>query len=256
MRLSWIRLPVIISVLVFCSLVNLSIGVTGENNLQYVLERFLKSSGGRAEFQKLRSIRIVGRIDFINGQSGSIVVLKKKPNMVRMTFDYGDYRVTQAYDGETAWWMQEHEAGNKIEHFKMQGQMEKSFIREAPIANALINRDIEGVDFILGPDERIAGNNCVRIDVTFPDGSQSIHYLSKETYHEVRIVKQDPQGVVENIIVPSRFEIIDGVVFSTRISQMDAAGVIISTMFIESIETNLGLLNSAFSPQVEFEDLP
>ena len=203
MRFSGTRQLIIVSILLFCGFANLSSSATGDKSLNYVLERYIESSGGRAEFQKLSSLRIVGRIDFKNGQSCSIVILKKKPDMVRVTLDYGNQRVTQAYDGKTAWWMKE--SNRQVEHFKMQGQMEKNFIREAPIANALINRDIEGVEFNLGPEKNISGNLCSRIDVTFPDGWQSIHYLSKETFNEIRILQKNPQGVVENIIIPSRF---------------------------------------------------
>lgn len=250
MRFAGFSRLIISFILIGCCSTHLLSGVNNSNDLNYVLQRYIEAGGGRAEFQKLRSLRIVGNIEFPSGKSCSVVILKKKPDLIRVTLDYGTHRITQSYDGKTAWWMRD--SGRNLEHFLMEGDGKTNFIREAPIANALVNRDFEDVEFSLGPEEFVSGYNCFRIDVTFPDGWQSQHYLSKETFHDIRIVQKNPQGVVENIIIPSRFELIDGVLFSMRINQMDASERIISTMVIESIETNLGILNTAFAPPVKF----
>lgn len=221
-----------------------------EANIDYVLSRYVDSMGGRAALQKLISMRLTGTISTGEGQIQHLVVLKKKPNLVRLTLDTGNIRFVQAYNGKVAW--TSRESGDRFDCVPMEGETAMNFIREAPITNALVDRNRPGVELELGEEITIVGIPCYQVIATREDGSSMVHCISKETFLEHRIIQRDSEGNIISELVPSKFELVNGVTFAMR-TQRIVEGKPISTIDIESVDLNLGLLNTAFNPPVALE---
>lgn len=223
-------------------------GQVNEDDVTYVLERYIESMGGRAALEKIRSVRLSGKVTYPNGASDSITVLKKKPNMVRVVLDKGTLRFVQAYDGNVAWYARE--SGRYSFHDRMRGEFAENFIREAPLENALVNYTESDARIELGEDLKIAGVPCYRVIVHFPRGGKMVHHIEKATFLERRILEYDKEGSLISELIPATFESIDGVTFARKITRV-SEGKALSTLFLDEIETNIGLLNTSFSPPVE-----
>ncbi len=221
---------------------------SGEDNIEYVLDRYIDSMGGRAALERIRSVRLGGMVNYPDGSSHAITVLKKKPNKVRVILDTGMLRFIQAYDGEVAWFARE--SGKYAFHDRMRGSLAESFIREAPLENVLINPEGTEVEITLGPDVIVAQALCYQVIATFPDRSKVIHYIEKETFLERRILEYDAEGTLIAELVPGKFETIDSVAFAMQIVRL-MDGKTVSTLLLDDVQTNVGILDSAFSPPVE-----
>ena len=216
-----------------------------ESNVRYVINRYLQAMGGSAALERIKSVRLSGTITYPNGQAHNITVLKKKPNKVRVTVDTGVMRFVQAYDGEVAW--QSRESGRNQQVDRMRGEAEQSFIREAPLENVLINNSGRNATVTLGPKIDLVGVPCHQIIATYPDGSYAIHIVEANDFIERRILQYNPEGELMNEMIPGDFEKVQGVVFATKIVRMRGEDII-STLKLDEIDVNIGILDSAFRP--------
>jgi hypothetical protein len=224
---------------------------SNESDITYILNRYIKSMGGRANLQKIRSIRMEGDLIYADGTSHKLTVLKKKPNLVRITLDTGTLRIIQAYDGKDAWFAREQ--GNNLFIDRMRGQARTTFLIQAPIENILIDKRDSGAEIELLEDVEFVRVPCYQIEARFPDGSRIIHCINKETYLEHRILQYNREGELASEIVPSNFEFFDGILFSMN-SKVVADGEEVSSLVIEEVQTNIGVLDSAFSPPTELPE--
>ena len=219
-----------------------------------VIDRYVVAMGGRGSLEKITSVRLSGMIHYPDESRHSITVLKKKPDRIRLSINTGTLRFTQAYDGEVAW-SSTHFKGNSVN--RRMGRAEaKRFVREAPLENALIDPLAFGAAVTRGPDVILAGKPGYQIIAVYPDGSRSVFHIEKETFFERRIIEYDSTGVFLSEVIPSRFEKFSGVVFALQIIRRDASGNNLSTLVIDEVETNLGLLNSAFEPPASLTPSP
>ena len=215
-----------------------------ENNINYVLARYVEAMGGRAGLENLNSMRISGTLEFENGESVSLVVLKKKPNRVRLTLLSGIQRVIQAYDGQTAWTARE--SGRRAEYQLMTDPQKSDFIREAPIYNALVDPQNQSARLELGPDVTLVNQPHFQVISHHSDGTKTIHLLNKETFREHRIKKYDVEGNLVAELIPSKFEIVEGVLFALMTKRL-IDDRLVSTMNVEQVDVNLGIFDEAFS---------
>ena len=225
--------------------------VCGQDNQEevgYVIERYIETLGGRASLEKIRSVRLSGKVIYPNGLSDSITVLKKKPDLVRVVLDKGMVRFVQAYDGKVAWFARESGRDSFYDH--MRGKVRDKFIREAPLENTLVNHTETDAVIQLGEDAEIAGVPCYRLVVTFPDGNSMIHFIEKGTFLERRIIEYDADGVLLSELIPASFETIEGVTFARKITRI-SEGRTLSTLYLDEIQVNSGILNKAFDPPDE-----
>ena len=236
-----------IVIMAVCCLTNalLPQSTRNEDNINYVLDRYLDAMGGRANLEKVLSTRLSGTLKYPDGAQYQITVLKKRPNLSRIVLDTKTVRFIQAYNGKYAWFSQE--SGNKAIYERMSGKMAEDFIRDAPLENYLVDPYSTGVVVALGPDVQLPGTPCFQIVSTFPDGAKVIHYVDKKEYIERRIIHLDAAGVQLNEMIPGKFETIDGVLFAMQMVQMKD-GKVVSTLELDQIETNLGVLDSTFDP--------
>jgi hypothetical protein len=222
-----------------------------EHSLKYVLGRYMEGMGGRANLQKISSIRMEGKLLMADGNTHTITVLKKKPDLVRIILDTGLMRLTQAYDGEVAWFSREQGRNQFID--RMEGSMRKDFLRQAPIANVLVDQRDTGAVLELAENVDVVRVPCFQVVARFPDGSRTVHFLNQETYLENRILQYNTSGDLVSEFVPSEFEMFNGVLFSKQ-SVRIVDGVTVSTLSITEIELNIGVLDAAFFPPRELPE--
>ena len=224
-----------------------------DQNVDYVLERYVQAMGGRASLENIKSVRLSGTITYPSGLKHNITVLKKKPNLVRVALDTGTFRFIQAYDGKVAWFSRQ--TGKNAFYDRMRGQLADNFIREAPLENVLINPRDTGVELSLAEDVEIARVPCYQIVAEFPDGAKIIHYIEKETFLERRIFEYNEKGELIADLIPSNFENIQSVLFALQIVRMKD-GELVSTLILDEVEANVGFSTSPARNQVLEQRIP
>lgn len=246
-----IPFPVIIASLAFSCVCNSQPSATRETSdrsVDYVLERYIESMGGRATIAQVRSIRLSGTISYPDGNKHRITVLKKKPNLTRVVLDAGFVRLIQAYDGEVAWIARE--TASSTSYGRMKGKDKEIFVREAPLENVLFQLSDEDISIELGPDVQVAMRDCYQVIARFEDGTKNIFYIDKQDFVERRIFEYDKDGILLNELIPGKFETFDGVVFAMQIVRLED-GKYVSSLNFDELETNVGILDTAFNPPVE-----
>ena len=137
---------------------------------------------------------------------------------------------------------------------RMRGAIEATFVRDAPLESVLVNAYGAGVVLELGDDIEVARIPCYQIIANFPDGSRTIHCIDKEEYNERRIYQFDENGKLLAELIPSKFELFDGVLFSMQTVRVND-GEVVSTLTVTDVEINMGILDTAFSPPTELPPL-
>lgn len=222
-----------------------------ERDVAYVIDRYLDAMGGRASLERIRSVRLSGQVQYPNGTRNGLTVIKKKPNLVRVSIDTGTLRFIQAYDGENAWFARQ--AGKNVFYDRMRGELAENFIREAPLENILLRKSLNDLDIYLGEDVSVAGTPCYQLVAELPRGRKVVHYIEKETFLERRILEYDEAGEATSEIIPGKFENIEGVMFATQIIRLQD-GKPVSTLLLDEIAVNVGILNTAFECPVELPE--
>ena len=224
---------------------------TNERDVDYIINRYLDAMGGRAALERIRSVRLSGHVQYPNGARNGLTVIKKKPNFVRVSIDTGTIRFIQAYDGETAWFARQ--AGKQVFYDHIRGKNAGQFIREAPLENILLRRSSSELNIFLGEDISLAGTPCYQVFAELPDGGKVVHFIEKETFLERRILQYDEDDALVSEIIPGKFRNVEGVMFATQIIRL-VDGKPISTVLLDDVAVNVGILNSAFECPVELPE--
>ncbi len=74
-----------------------------DDELAFVLSDFRRAIGGEYNLQRIKTLRVEGRI-LQNDRELKFILYKRRPNQLRREIEIeGDRRVVQLYDGRTAW---------------------------------------------------------------------------------------------------------------------------------------------------------
>lgn len=222
----------------------------GENlTVEEVMDRYIEAMGGRVALEQINSARLRGSVLDGDKVVSTITVLKKNPDRVRVVIDSGRSRFVQGYDGETVWFSRY--AGGQVFHGEMPKAQADKFIEEAPLANYLVRyREEEDLRFELEGAILLNRIPCYAVAVHFPDGRKNLHLIEKENFVERRIYEFDAEGNELVELIPSQFERFGGVDFAMRIVRRKD-GETVSTLVLEEVEINIGILEEAFRPPVE-----
>lgn len=220
-------------------------------NLEEVLDAYVSRMGGHAALQRISSARLKGTITRPDGSTHDISVLKKKPDFTRVTVDTGRLQLVQAYNGQVAWY--ERRIGKRSQFGRMEGEEARSFIRGAPLTNHLVrHRQMEDLTMQLLEDRMLNNTPVYAVEARFANGARSIHLIEKETFIERRIFEFDSETGHQTTLIPSQFERHSGVDFAMRIIRKQDDETL-SILDLDSVDINVGILNSAFDPPPEFD---
>jgi len=92
-----------------------------------ILERMIDAQGGRKVLGSLRDSILTGTVEMVSmGMNGGITITQKEPNKMRMDIEVMGTVISQAFDGEKAWFTNpqtgsaEEMTGRQAEDFKNQ----------------------------------------------------------------------------------------------------------------------------------------
>jgi hypothetical protein len=138
---------------------------------------------GGDRFQEVVAVRVDGTVE-VHGVSASFTLWRQRPDLSRVEMSILGQDIVQAYDGETAWWI------NPVVGSSAPSEMPEDFAREMAFWS-----DFDGplVDYAkkrsklryLGEEELDTGK-AYKIRVAMADGEEVYVYIDGKTYLEVK----------------------------------------------------------------------
>lgn len=144
-----------------------------------ILAKMVKAQGGKKVFENIKDMTLSGRMEMIQqGLSGSLTVYKKEPDKRRVDFEVMGMVITQAYDGEIAWWVNPQTGGTE----EMAEQQAADMKRESLPIVSMLYPEKYGISFAYKGKEKVEDKDHFVLEETFPDGFKMTIYVDPETY--------------------------------------------------------------------------
>lgn len=163
----------------------LAAGLWAQNSSS-IAAKCVEALGGAAQFAKIDSIRVHGRMSGGLGPVTKFTVTAKRPNRFRMELDAGHDHVIQAYDGKTGWQsvLGEHVqaptplTGESLARLADQGA---NFI-----GGPLVEMEQRGNRVELAGREAVGGADCYKLKVTLATGNSITMFIESSKFLEVQ----------------------------------------------------------------------
>jgi hypothetical protein len=215
--------------------------------LRSILGQYLDAMGGEFALQRIESMRIAATSTDAQGNSTSIVVIKKRPLFVRISIESGNLRIIQGVDGKAPWqWV----TGPGIDSLiRLPDAVANSLLRDAAIGSLLLHASTEHVRVSYAGEGTLALNPCHIIRADFAGGGHALYYIDARTFLELQIVEHPPadSGEPPVVLIPGDYRRIAGVLIAFRTTRR-VNDVVVNTTTIDDVTVNSGVLELVFSP--------
>jgi len=158
-----------------------------------IIKKMIDAQGGKKLFESIKDLTLSGSMELVQqGLSGSITIYKKEPDKRRVDFEVMGMLITQAYDGQTAWWVNP-QTGSKEE---MEEQQAAEMKRESLPIVSILYPEKYGFSFDYKGKEQIEGKDYFVIEETYPDGFKATLFIDTETYltYKAKVKTMGPMG--------------------------------------------------------------
>jgi len=198
-----------------------------------IVARNLQAKGGLDKLRSIQTIRQTSKVLMPQGTSETVVVLSKRPNLLRQEITVGGKKVVFAFDGKTAW------AVNPLvgvgTPVVVMGPQAEAIRQQSDFDGPLVDYRARGSKLELVGLETVNGRQLHHLRLIDKNGQTQHYYLDPETGLEARITFATEGGEFEQEF--SDYRDVDGikVPFSVR---MLANGVAQSTFTVQKVEFN------------------
>jgi len=210
-----------------------------------ILKKMVDAQGGKKVLEKIKDMTSTGSLELIQmGMSGSMTMYKKEPDKVRMDIEVMGMIITQAYNGETAWWVNP-QTGSREEVPEQQAQDMK---RMALGVDAFLYPEKYGISFAYKGKEKIEEKEYLVLEQNFSDGHKATLYLDPKTYltYKSKSTTVNQMGVeVEQETFESDFKKVEGMTIAYSIIIFQD-GEEFMKLALSEVTFNSGLEDSLF----------
>lgn len=217
-------------------------------DIKEIRAQMVEASGGKKVYENLKDLTISGTLDLtMQGLSGTLTIYKKEPDKRRTDIEVMGMLITQAYDGEIAWFTNP-QTGSAEE---LSGDQAAQLKRQAMPSLAAVYPEKYGISWEYKGKESIEEKEYLVLSSTYPDGFKVTVYVDPETYltYKTKSVTTGQMGTeVEVEQYSADYKTIGGMVFPSLITSFQD-GEEYSVITIDDVKTNTGLEDSMFKMQ-------
>jgi outer membrane lipoprotein-sorting protein len=210
-----------------------------------ILKKMVEAQGGKKVIEKIKDMTYSGSLELIQmGMTGSMTSYKKEPDKMRMDLEVMGMIITQAYDGETAWWVNPQTGSSE----EVPEQQAEDMKRMALGIDAYIYPEKYGIAFAYKGKEKIEEKDYLVLEQTFSDGHKATLYIDPKTYltYKTKSTTVNQMGVeVEQETFESDFKKVNGMTIAHSIIIFQA-GEEYMKLAITDVSFNSGLEDSLF----------
>ena len=169
-----------ISLILFGALIfTLAAPNAGAQDAGAILEKMFKAQGGKELLKAAKNVTISGTMELVQqGLEGTITIYAKDPEKRRMDIEIMGMLITQAYDGETAWFTNPQTGAVE----EMTEDQTIQMKREAIGYNAYLYPEKYGITFTYKSKETIEEKDYHVLEMKYPDDFKVMIYVDTETY--------------------------------------------------------------------------
>lgn len=226
------------------------------SKLGLVLSRYYKALGGLENWSQIKSLKITGELIEANkGEPLSYVSISKKPNLLKMEIDASSGSSSSSEEGEEVGYALSFDGQNAWMKFFS----EKSAIRLDPDDSKvrLLRQSAEFASLLLYPfrsdksfeylgTTREENSVCHWIRVRTKSQFIVDYYIDAQYYKEVKVVLNDSLSSEGGLTIKySDYRTIDAFPIAYKVIT-EKAGQVESTLNIDSVEKNVGVLKWMF----------
>jgi outer membrane lipoprotein-sorting protein len=219
----------------FDFLVILALGLTFSpaqgQTAKEIASKMIGALGGDKALESVKDQTISGTVEIIQMRiKGSMTGYQKEPNKVRLDLEFMGKIITQAFDGEKAWYTNPQTGTTEL----MPEQLAKEFRRNSLGNAAILHPEAYGITYEFGGKEQVKNKEYLILEEKYEDGYKKVHYIDQETYliyktrsktlNQQTGVEMDEEEVfsdyrkIENCMVPHAMSIYqDGQEYMTMI---------------------------------------
>ncbi len=218
--------------------------------LREILQGYVEQRGGRYTIQDLNSLRWEGSLSQNGQHVTDVIVIQKRPHMIRLVMQQAQRKVTLGYDGTTCW-MRTAQNGHLLESTVLEGMEAANLIRECDLIDPLVSYRDSSYTYQLLEEQTLNGTEAYVIEVTRPKlpGSER-YYLSKDDLKLLQRTVDAPNNKGETEETTSIFEdyrSVKGVLLPyTILTQVNKNTH--QSLRWNSIEPNAGVFDYYFEP--------
>jgi outer membrane lipoprotein-sorting protein len=213
-------------------------------NAKEIIQKMIDATGGKKALESIDDSTITGMMELVQqGLSGEITIYKKEPNKMRLDIEIMGMLITQAYDGNLAWWVNPQTGATE----EMPADEAAGMKRDALPRDAAFNPEKYGITFNYKGKEQIEGKDHFVIDQTYADGFVATLYVDSETYllTKSKGTLSSAMGEAEFEQHASEYKKVHGVVIAHKfVTYMNGAEARVLT--ITDVQYNTGLEDSLF----------
>ena len=198
------------------------------------------------KIEAITSTRSVGKIE-MGGMTGEVEILFAAPDKIRMSSDFGFLKMSQAYDGNTAWL---NDQNNQI--MELTGGEKRSLVNAAYLTGmSYCLPDRMRADIEYQRDTTIGDSDYSIFTASPADGDTLLLYFSNK-HHRLEIVGERLDEIMIYTYM-SDFRVIDGLEMPFTYESRASAPEFNSTIRLSSIEANVPIDHSIFSMNDKLE---
>lgn len=210
-----------------------------------ILARNAAAKGGLEKLRAVTSMKLTGKMSF-GPLEAPFVLVKKRPESMRVDFTLQNITATQAYDGTTGWTVMpflgkkdpEAVSGDDLKAVQEQADFDGPFIDYAKKGNKieLIGKDV------------VEGTSAYKLALVTKDGMESLIYLNDRSFLEIKIeAKRKLQGqIVESETILSNYRDVNGLLFPFSMETRTKGASSGQVITIETIELNPPVDDASF----------
>jgi outer membrane lipoprotein-sorting protein len=163
---------------VLASLVVLPGYAQTSKDAQNVLNKMIDAQGGRKYLETLKDTTTTGSAELVQmGISGTVTLYQKEPNKMRMDMEFMGMVITQAYNGEKAWFTNPQTGATE----ELPEGQAKELARQALGTESLLNPEKFGITYALLPKAKLDSTEYIVLEQTMADGHKSVLYVDPST---------------------------------------------------------------------------
>lgn len=144
-----------------------------------VLDKMIDAQGGRKAMEAIKDTTISGTMEMVQqGMNATLTMYQKEPDKMRMDIEIMGMVITQAFDGQKAWFLNPQTGATE----EMPENLAKEFKRQALGNDSILNPEKYGITYELKGTEKVGDRDCLVLVQTMSDGHESTLYVDSVTY--------------------------------------------------------------------------
>jgi outer membrane lipoprotein-sorting protein len=237
MRRSFSRIAAISLALV------LSAGAAHAQTADEIVARNVKAKGGLDKLKSVSSVKMVGKMTS-QGNTLSLTVWSRRPNLFRREIDVQGQKMVQVSDGSKVWILNPMMGADPQELSSAQADV---MLADADFDGVLTNYKERGTAIELVGTEQLGGKEVYHLKVTPRGGQLQHYYIDTATGLEVKVARRVEQGgMTMNVETElSNYQDVDGLMVPFTTRQL-LNGTPAAEVTIEKVEFNAPMEDSLF----------